>query len=204
MTRRKAKKYIQEVRIEGANAQAVQNPPSIRKILTDCLKFVVSAATVLTLAAGVYALLSSLVSMSAGEPLGPDPQSAPFTLSNVSTFFTLTDVKPSCYINNIVMSGNVRERNSGSGPYVLPIPTLPPGQQDTIYCRDLLITHANPIGADVTLAVDYEVAVDCHYFLIPVPLITPHHSDYRFLTVHTSEGKLKWVPYGLHDQAPKF
>jgi hypothetical protein len=65
------------------------------------------------LIAGIYALLSSLVSMSAGELLSPDPLSAPFTLTNASTFFTLSDIEPSCVVNSI-KARNQREVTDGT------------------------------------------------------------------------------------------
>jgi hypothetical protein len=148
--------------------------------------------------AGLYSLLTSFVSISVGDPLNQDPLSAPFTITNTSSFFTLTDVNPSCALNRIkYRSGLVALQNNAHDYQGFKIPELLRGNQDTLYCANGWDAGSPTLSADVTVSADYKLGVYLFRWLLRWPC--NKESKARFVTAKTSDGKLKWLPYGLHD-----
>jgi hypothetical protein len=148
--------------------------------------------------AGLYALVTSFVSISIGDPLNQDPLSAPFTITNTSSLFTLTDINPSCALNQVkYRSGMVALRNNAHDYQGFKIPELLRGNQDTLYCANDYETDSSTLSADVTISAEYKLGVYLFKWLVRWPC--NKESKARFVTAKTSDGKLKWLPYGLHD-----
>ena len=171
----------------------------IRKPLCSLIK---SASALVLAFAGLYSLFSSFVSMSIGDQLHREPTSAPITITNTSSFFTLVSVEPSCLINDIRhVNRSMKEQQNNAHGYMDPIPELLRGNQDTVYC-DRGQSDFYPIDyADVTITVSYRPALYLSHYRFSLPCFFPSkHSEARFIAVLTDEGKLKWLPYGLHDR----
>jgi hypothetical protein len=55
------------------------------------------------------------------------------------------------------------------------------------------------VSADVIINVQYRLAIDLPYCPFRMPFIDKE-SEKRLITAPTSDGKLKWLPYGVRDQ----
>lgn len=168
-------------------------------------KWLTSTPKQLVFLASLYWLLSSFVSLTAGDPLvAEDPFSAPFTLTNTSRFFTLRHVSVSCENNHVEFSTpGIHADHNSVDTYSPVIPYLLPGNQDTVRCGAGLVFDRVK-AADVTLSVQYGLAVSFGYFKIPV-WFDNKKSSARFVTSGMSEkNSVKWLPYGLNDVAPGF
>jgi hypothetical protein len=168
--------------------------------------YIVKSASAWILAfAGLYTLFSSFVSMSIGDPLDPDRLfTAPITITNTSTLFTLVDVEQSCFTNQIRYANprGVQEGNNFEAGYIARIPELLRGNQDTVVCFHSIGSKFTIAGADVTMQVSYKLAVYFYRWRVTVPLVSKH-TEARFITYKLSDGKFKWLPYGLKDPDPK-
>jgi hypothetical protein len=138
--------------------------------------------------------------MSIGDPLNPDKLfTAPITITNTSTLFTLVNVEQSCSINRIRYANlGIDEGHNFEIGYVARIPELLRGNQDTVVCVHRILNKLTIVGADVTMQVSYKLAVYLYRWRVTVPLVSKH-TEARFITYKLSDGKFKWLPYGLKD-----
>jgi hypothetical protein len=157
-------------------------------------------ALILTIT-GVYTLFSSFVSMTIDDPLNQNPFSAPITITNTSGFFTLMDVEQSCIVWQVkYVNPGIRAEENFSTAYRRTIPEILRGNQDTVHCQSGISNISPVASADVQIQVSYRLAV--YFFQWPLSLpafFAPKRSEARFITAKTSDGKLKWLPKGVHD-----
>lgn len=131
--------------------------------------------------------------MNPGEPLNQQAHSAPFTITNTSEFFTLTNIEPSCYIVGEKFKSGITMKVVNNNYYAAPIPELAPGGFDTLYCENLA-----GFPGDATENAD--VIVNVHYSTH----LRRRADLFRFITRTKSDGKLMWVHYGIKDDNPNF
>jgi hypothetical protein len=170
-----------------------------KKVVRTSIEILLAFCTLLGGLTLVYGLIKNFTSITAGEPLRESPLSAPLTLTNTSGLFIPVDVRPTCFINKfvfptVVMSG------SALGGYQAPIPSL--YDTDTIYCfgdaEGKLGWPGRFLSADVTIAVDYGLAIDLPGCLLQIPFVKKT-TEKRFRTEPTGGNRLKWTPSGLQD-----
>jgi hypothetical protein len=150
-----------------------------------------------TLCGGITAM-TSFAHVTAGDPSRESPLSAPLAVTNTSGIFTLIDLNPTCYINQFVFANGQTTESAILGGYQPRIPSLGTGGTDTIYCfGDAGVSWPGPFAsADVSITVQYDLALDLPGCLLRLPLIHKE-SEQRLRTDPTSSGKLKWLPWGL-------
>jgi hypothetical protein len=207
MPRDQAPAYIQEMRKEGKPKKT--NRESLRKRFNNfvlkiaqwvgCVtpKAIKAAPGGLLLIAGIYALFSSFVTVTVGDPTNDTPLSAPFALTNTSTFFTLVKLTSDCKIKRLAYKDpSIRIENNTAASSTF-IPRLLPGTQDTVFCGDETGVGGNlPVKyADVVIELQYRLGVQVGKWLLPIPLLRA--TETRFITVPTSDGKLKWIPWSF-------
>lgn len=141
----------------------------------------------------MYLFLNASLSIIPGEVLNPDdPMSAPFVVTNTSSFWSLMNGTLDCQVNgvSIVNHPSYNFTNNDVGGYAPPIPELGPGGQDTVYCAgDRRALDFGPIeSADVTIT-----------FLYKFPYHVPCHGMkwQRYRTLSSRDGKLRWSPIGM-------
>jgi hypothetical protein len=167
------------------------------------LKKAVDSASALLLVAGIYSLLFSFVSFTAGDPrLDDDPFSANFTLTDTSTLFTLRNIYVGCLSNSVKFANRVVSEHNDAIGQSPTIPELLPANPDTVNCVSAF-RGGKVVRADVTIELRYGLAVDLGIFQVPLPFIKKTSAS-RFVTSATSENKFKWFPYGLKDATPNF
>lgn len=172
-------------------------------IFAGLWKSILGGMTIVVTFVGIYGLLTNFTSIVAGDPLRRSPLSAPLTVTNTSSLFTLTEVAPTCYINTFDFTNNSHLISSELGGYQRPIERLAPGDTDTIYCFG---DDSNSIGwmgktfasADVSIQVAYGLGVNVGGVVVPIPFVVRSYEK-RLRTASTGDGKLKWLPWGLHD-----
>jgi hypothetical protein len=155
---------------------------------------IAGALAFVTVLITLYQFFSSSVSVTLGEPLNEDALSTPFTITNTSAFFTLTDIEPGCYIVNEKFKSGFVLANAEMTHYGGLIPELAPGKYDTLYCDEHLLRppSGGTANADVIIKVHYSTYLRRRMDL------------FRFITRTKSDGKLVWVHYGVKDVNPDF
>jgi hypothetical protein len=143
------------------------------------------------------------VSISANDPLNLDALSAPFTVTNTSSFFTLTNVATGCDLRQMNYEGNVYLGQNRTDRYESDIPELLRGSQDTIYCEgDRLFKIEQPtLSGDVLIYIHYGLGVYFGNHLFRIPFVGKRSSA-QFIIAKNSEGKVRWLPYGPLDRDP--
>ena len=176
--------------------------------VTTFYNVVKSAPGAIAGAITLFTFLSSFASITASgiasEPILDRLFLVPFTITNTSSIFTLRDITANCWVNHVRFdSQNQFDGNLLLNQQLL-IPVLLSGSQDSINCptaRSIQIPwHVN--SADLTILLQYRLAVVVPILDWTIPLPSFHSSQIRFITVTTPDRLLRWVPYGL-DRYPR-
>jgi hypothetical protein len=146
---------------------------------------------------GVYASyvqLAPRISVSPSASLNPsDPFSTPFEVSN-DGYLSIRDVQFLCRLTDVQAQPpgiNLSFENIGVmgpdqflGDKSQNIRDIGPGRQATTKCNLSPIFPVMPIDrADISITVSYK----------PDYLWSPRSEDFRFVTVRSSDGQLRWV-----------
>lgn len=224
MTRWKTPDYIRKMRDEGKGAASVVQPwyKSLLHLAWGAIQYVFgrlckwsvdvwvwlkgpwwprakSVPAALLTFAGLYSLLSSFVTFSIGEPFDPaKPLSAPITITNTSSVFTLININVGCMVATKYQNPGILESGNSTSEYMPTIPELLRGNQDTLSCLSSHFPREPIRSEDITLTVSYKPAVYLWKWWIPIWPI-PKHSAARFIAGKTNDGKFHWLPYGLKD-----
>jgi hypothetical protein len=160
------------------------------------LKWLCAVLGVASAAVSVYIFFVSPLSITAGDLLNGDALAAPFTLTNTGNI-SIRDIAASCYLKKVRYLEGMTLGDNTVVDYTPKSPRLEVGEQDTAYCAgDKLVSDFGPtVYADVTVMVTYRTTW--------LPFI-PKKKSARFITTKDSNGKIKWIPYGLMDRDPSF
>jgi hypothetical protein len=164
--------------------------------ITSLLKTAFWVAGALSTFVALYAFFSSSIAVTPSDPLSENPASAPFVISNTSQFFTLKEVKASCDIDLDEVGTKDAFLASTGWDHNPTIPDLGPGGTDTINCGQAgaKFQDYTTRAADIVITVEYKLSIVAFY---------QKRSMVRFITRRTNDGRLRWVPYGLHDVDPR-
>jgi hypothetical protein len=190
MAKHKAPKRIRDMRKEGKAAPPrIKGLAALKAAIGRVPKAAASAIGALVAVSGLlsgYALLTPQVTISATDPLDHSALSAPFIVTN-SSLFTIYEIKTACNVEVLTSEGaprgQVRLAGANDSPWSQRFTELEPGEVASVRCFD-------PTGN-----VDYAVVAISGTYR-PSWTWKKRTKLARFGTRLTSDGKIRWVPFG--------